>query len=134
MECLNCDVMWQNICNIDLGEDVSPIFYSHVHSNSIASSHNVWFLLFCFLFKLVFVFRKKFKTVFESDHKNTPSIAMSFWFRTVILILDAFKAAWSSNHGMVTNLFFLGASLDFPMIKLHDVEFWYTTLMYAAVP
>ena len=48
---------------------------------------------------------------------------MSIWSRTVILILDAFKAARSSNHGMVTNLFFLGASLDFPMIKLHDVEF-----------
>ena len=79
--------------------------------------------VFCFLFKLVFVFRKKIKTVFESDHKNTPSIAMSIWSRTVILILDAFKAARSSNHSMVTNLFFLGASLDFPMIKLHDVEF-----------
>ena len=35
---------------------------------------------------------------------------------------------------MVTKLFLIGASLDFPMIKLHDAEFRYTTLVNAYVP
>ena len=55
-------------------------------------------------------------------------MGMSIWPKIVTLILDAIKAAWSSNRGMLTNTFFIGASLDFPMIKLHDVEFLYTTL------
>ena len=61
-------------------------------------------------------------------------MAMSIWSTIVTLILDAIKAGWNTNRGVVTNFFSIEASLDFPMIILHDVEFWYTTLMYAAVP
>ena len=70
--------MLQTICNIDFGGDVSPILYSRVHSNFVASLHNVW---------------PKIKTVFEPDHKNALSMAMSIWFRIVTFILDAIKAA-----------------------------------------
>ena len=66
--------------------------------------------------KLDFVFRK-------SDHKNTVSMVMLIWSKIVTYVLDAIKVARTYNRGRVTNLLFIGASLDLPLTKLQDVEF-----------
>ena len=50
-------------------------------------------------------------------------MVMFIWSKIVTYVLDAIKVARMSNRGTVTNLLFIGASLDFPINKLQDIEF-----------
>ena len=81
----------------------------------------------------ILYFVNNLKQFFESYHKNTLSMVMFIWSKIVTYVLDAIKVARMSNRGTVTNLLFIGASLDFPINKLQDIEFWCTTFMYGVV-
>ena len=59
---------------------------------------------------------------------------MSISCVTIVFILEANKAACSSNLGMVLRLFSIGAIFDFPRTKLQCFEIVFITLMYEAVP
>ena len=59
---------------------------------------------------------------------------MSIFYVTVSFILEANKAACSSNVGMVVSFFFIGAIFDIPRTRLQCFELVFIALMHAAVP